>query len=102
MINITRAEMAGRSAPANDEACSTPHVAGPLDHKTQCHDFKQSPVTAQDGDGEGTSLLRVLSAKLARLGLSHSAADDESLVIAGQAYDLRSATAMVRQLGRPA
>jgi hypothetical protein len=46
-------------------------------------------------------MLRVLLARLDKLGLSHSTQDD-SILIAGQAYDLRSAAAMARQLGRAA
>jgi hypothetical protein len=53
---------------------------------------------------DGASLqsvgMRVLRAKLDQLRLPYSGTDEECLVIAGQAYDLRSATAMVRQLGR--
>jgi hypothetical protein len=51
---------------------------------------------------EIASAVSALRVRLAGLGLSHSAADDDSIVIAGQAYDLRCATAMARQLGRVA
>jgi hypothetical protein len=48
---------------------------------------------------EVASALHVLAIRLARLGLRHSSGEDGAIVIAGQAYDVRSATAMARQLG---
>jgi hypothetical protein len=55
--------------------------------------------TAPQPDLASTPMVRSLLARLAQLGLAHSGADDESILIAGQAYDLRTATAMARQLG---
>ena len=55
-----------------------------------------APVTTATGQA---AMLRVLLARLDKLGLSHSTQDD-SILIAGQAYDLRSAAAMARHLGR--
>jgi len=45
-------------------------------------------------------VLRVLHQRLTRLGLSYSSGIGDEIVIAGQSYDLRGATAMARQLGR--
>jgi hypothetical protein len=45
-----------------------------------------------------TPISRALSARLAQLGLTFSGAGDE-ILIAGQSYDLHTATAMARQLG---
>jgi hypothetical protein len=47
------------------------------------------------------ALRRLLVARLDKLGLSHSGVQDdgESILIAGQAHNLRTASAMARQLG---
>lgn len=58
-----------------------------------------SGYSVTDATGQA-AMLRLLTARLNKLGLSHSGADNESILIAGQAYDLRSAAAMARQLGR--
>lgn len=46
------------------------------------------------------ALRRVLFAKLEQLGLPTSSMDGDSFLICGQAFDLRTATAYARQLGR--
>lgn len=57
-----------------------------------------SPYPGTDATGQA-AMLRLLMARLNKLGLSHSGTENESILIAGQAYDLRSAAAMARQLG---
>jgi hypothetical protein len=54
-----------------------------------------------DATGQA-AMLRLLMARLNKLGLGHSGTENESILIAGQAYDLRSAAEMARQLERVA
>lgn len=56
-----------------------------------------------DGNAAGpdmASVQRVLHQRLAQLGLSPCSGSDGQILLAGRAFDLRSATLMARQLGR--
>ena len=92
--------LTGSSLPVNDEGHDAPHVAAPTTQQHKCLNFKRLNATPQAADADGTRLHRALAASLARLGLAHSASDDEAILIAGRAYDMRQAIMMARQLGR--
>ena len=47
MLTFTRADQAGRTSPRNDEACSTPHAAGPKNHQTKQRNFTHDGCAAQ-------------------------------------------------------
>jgi hypothetical protein len=65
----------------------------------ECGHHKRPAEASATGQA---AMVRLLMARLDKLGLTHSGAEDDSILIAGQAYDLRSAAAMARQLGRAA
>lgn len=73
-------------------------LLGDTDKTSSIGTRDDSPASVTSATGQA-AMLRVLLARLDKLGLSHSTQDD-SILIAGQAYDLRSAAAMARQLGR--
>ena len=68
-----------------------PQTAGVVTHSTPADDTNATPLGA---------LQRLLLSRLEQLGLPSHTLDGESFLIAGQAFDLRSATAYARRLGR--
>jgi len=55
--------------------------------------------TPEQREVASNAMRRLLLSRLNQLGLVHSSVDSESIFIGGQAYDLRTATAMARLLG---
>lgn len=84
------------ATPTKDEATflKTPGTSG-------AESFDDSPKCSEGASAQA-AMMRILAARLDRLGLAHSATDANNIVIAGQCYSLHSAASMARQLGRPA
>jgi hypothetical protein len=95
-----------RVRPANDEAHSTPHAAGPRDISTKPHDFKYSPHPMQlQGESEITVFAR-LARQFERLGLVLYPLSGTSVLVTAPKYgmsislpDLRAASCYLRQIG---
>ncbi|QDL39335.1 hypothetical protein [Rhodoferax sediminis] len=68
MEHPTSAYTAGRSAPANDEARSTPHAAGPLNQKTLCVNSRQNRGALQAIADDFSTFAR-LARQFERIGL---------------------------------
>lgn len=105
MNHLTLAYSAGKRSSANDEARSTPHAAGPKLQNTQCLNFKQTFIPAQDADGDCTVFAR-LSRQFESLGLRLFPLCGDSVLVSAPGLgmsrsfpDLRTARAYLREIG---
>ena len=105
MEHLTSAYTAGRSAPANDEARSTPHAAGPSDHETLCPNFTQNREALQAA-GDDCSTFARLARQFERLSLHLYPLSGASVLVSAPGLgmsralpDLRAAKAYLGQCG---
>jgi len=105
MEHLTYAFKAGRSAPANDEAHSTPHAAGPKDQETKCLNSTQIRDAVQATDDDCSTFAR-LSRQFEKLGLRLYPLTGSSVLVSAPSLgmsralpDLRAAKGYLCQIG---
>lgn len=107
MEHLTCAYTAGHSAPANDEAHSTPHAAGPKDQETKCLNFTQirDAVQAAETEGDCSTFAR-LSRQFEKIGLHLYPLTGASVLVSAPRLgmsralpDLRAAKVYLCQIG---
>ena len=105
MEHLTSAYTAGRTAPESDEACSTPHAAGPKDYKTLCLNSRQNREALQAA-GDDCSTFARLARQFERLGLHLYPLSGASVLVSAPGLgmsralpDLRAAKVYLCQVG---